>query len=291
MTIQEVLNEAGIEYLESGHHHARPGWLQVKDCPFCGSVKFHLGYNLGGKFWHCWRCRWHSTWEVFHALGIPTHLAKQLVGNYQEDKSKRTRSKLKEPSFRGPLQPAHEDYLRERGLVPEEIVSIWQAEGIGIATRLSWRIYIPIVHNGKRVSWTTRTIGDSEQRYISASAAEESINHKDLVYGLDYVRDTALIVEGPFDAWNIGPGAVSLFGTAYSAAQVRLLSNVPNRFVCFDSSTEAQRIARKLAHELSCFPGRTQLLQIDAEDPGSASKREVQEIRDAVGLSKEIIGL
>jgi hypothetical protein len=283
VTIQEALSECGIEFLESGHQHSRPGWIQTRDCPFCGSANFHLGYNITAGYWNCWRCSYHPTWEVFKALGVPAYVAKQLNKDFAPAPD-RTRGELKEPAHRGPLLKAHVQYLRSRHLDPGTAQELWGAQGIGIAPRLSWRIYIPILHNGKRVSWTTRTIGNSPQRYISASFKEESMNHKELVYGLDYVRDTALVVEGPLDVWNVGPGAVGLFGTAYSTAQVKLLAKVPNRFVCFDNSREAQRLARQLAHELSCFPGRTQLLQIEAEDPGSASKQEVTAVRQAIGL-------
>jgi hypothetical protein len=162
----------------------------------------------------------------------------------------------------------------------------WSLEGIGIASKLSWRIYIPIVFRNVRVSWTTRAIGTTvPQRYISASAAEEALNHRDLIYGLDYCQHSIVIVEGPTDAWAIGPGAGALFGISFSVAQVRKLTEIPFRFVCFDSETAAQQRANDLCSQLACFPGRTCNIVLDAKDPGSASPKEIRRLRRLAKLS------
>lgn len=286
MTPQEALAEAGVPYLEAGHQHARTGWLQVRDCPFCGSAKYHLGFNLASGFWNCWRCGFHPGWTVLKALRLPRAAAPAFK---QSSAPLHTKEKvlgtLLEPKGRGPLLRAHADYLRGRQLDPEEVARLWQVEGIGIAARLSWRLYIPVTRRGKRVSWTTRAICDDvKQRYISASSSEEAMSHRDVCYGLDYVRGAALVVEGPADVWKLGPGAVGLFGIDYSAAQVRALAQVPIRTICFDNERPAQSQARKLANELSCLPGETRLLQADAEDPGSASAAEVAALRRAASL-------
>jgi hypothetical protein len=276
MTILDVLAEHKVDYVESGHHHSREGWVQLRHCPFCSSDKYHLGYRTGTKSFNCWRCGYHSAWSVFVALGIPTKLLHDIGEKYIRPDPK-VAGKLKEPEGRGRFLAAHRRYLRERGLDPKEIATLWHAQGIGIATRLSWRIYIPILWQGKVVSWTTRAIGkDVGQRYISASAAEEDVNHKTIVYGMDYVHHTVLVCEGPFDVWNIGTGAVCLFGLDYLSSQVLWLSKIPTR---------AQTQAHKLAAELSVFPGTTQTLQIDAADPGSASPKEVKLIRRVSGLA------
>lgn len=290
MTIQEMLSEARVEYLESGHQHSRSGWLQIKTCPFCGSGNYHLGYNLEHGYFSCWRCGFHNRYSVLTSLNVPRHLFNQLPKNPQASHHiSPVRRGLKEPDFLMPLNHEesyrHQVYLRNRGFDHVQLAKEWKLEAIGIAARLAWRIYIPIYHQGLQVSWTTRAIGEEvEQRYISASAAEEAINHKHVVFGLDHVRDTVLICEGPFDAMKMGIGAVALFGLAYSASQVRLLSRIPNRYVCLDNSVEAQAVARKLAGELSCFPGNTHILEIDARDPGEASREEVRTVRQTIGL-------
>lgn len=288
MTIQDILDEARVEYLASGHHHCRPGWIQLKTCPFCGSQNYHLGYHLVLGYFSCWRCGSHSRWSVLSALKIPRETIQSFRPARAIDTARpyeRRRISLREPVGRGPLTPAHLEYLRQRGLDPNEVVNFWEVEGIAIAPRLSWRLYIPIIHQGERVSWTTRAIGDRvAQRYISASAEDEVINHKHLVYGRDFCHHTIVVVEGPIDAWRIGPGAGALFGMTPTLAQMRILAAIPRRFVCLDSSPDAQRRARHLCEQLAGFPGVTENICLDAKDPGEASRREIILLRRAAGL-------
>lgn len=290
MTIEDILEEYDITFhREGGHHHARPGWLQL-DCPFCGpkTNKFHLGYNVHLKYFNCWKCGGHHPVPTFQQLGILRETAQEIFRGLDTETAippERTRISLQEPAGIGPLLRPHRDYLRERGFKPKQISSIWGVQGIGLVARLSWRLYIPIIFGGAKVSWTSRAIGDRvSQRYLSASAEQESMNHKELVYGIDYCRHSIVIVEGPIDAWKIGPGAGALFGTAFTPAQVRHLINIPYRFICFDSSREAQLKAQELANQLAVFPGETQNIILDAKDPGEASEKELRAVRRVAKL-------
>lgn len=284
-SIDEILNELGIDFLRTGHHHCRPGWIQLRRCPFCSSDNYHLGFNVSVGFFSCWRCGGHSAWKVWEALGCksPREVLRRIaLGDTQEREIPRI--SLQVPSGVAPMLPAHRRYLRDRGFDPEEVVRIWNVEGIGIAPRLGWRLFIPITYRGDVVSWTTRAIGNSSQRYISASAEQERINHKHLIYGQDYCHHSIIVVEGPIDAWKVGPGAGALFGTAFTTAQVKKILEHPYRFIVFDSSSDAQQRAEELAEQLSPFPGVTQTVVLDAEDPGSASDREIKRLRKAARL-------
>lgn len=193
---------------------------------------------------------------------------------------------MKEPRGIGPLLRAHRSYLEGRHFDPAKLELLWGIAGIGLARgSLKWRIYIPITHKGRRVSWTARAIGDrASLRYLSASPQEEAVPHKTVLYGLDWCVHTVIVVEGPADAWRVGPGAAAVFGTSYTPAQVRLLSKIPNRIICFDNSAVAQDRADQLARDLSAFPGSTVRVNLDADDPGSASKREIRVLRKTAGL-------
>lgn len=293
MRIQDILDELRIDYKEAGdHHHARPGWVQLRRCPFCSSQNYHLGYNLQARYFNCWKCGGHNGPKVLEALGLPRRKALSLFPALesagQVESRERTKISLTEPEGRGPFGKIHRNYLLRRGFSMREISTLenlWQVQAIRHAAKLSWRLYIPIIYRGAKVSWTTRAIGERvSQRYISASAAEEVINHKNLVYGLDFCSHSIVICEGPVDAWKIGPGAGALFGTTFTTAQVKSLVSIPRRFVCFDSSPEAQRKANELASQLACFPGVTENLIIDAKDPGEASPKEIRQIRRAARL-------
>lgn len=292
MTIQELLTELRIDYREAGgHHHTRSGWIQIRECPFCHSDNYHLGWNLAKSYASCWRCGSHRPEKVLGALGVAPREIKQVVRYIDapaEFKRAITLRQLKEPASKGKLAICHKHYLRSRGFTKLEIArleELWQVQGIQFATKLAWRLYIPIAHRGVRVSWTTRAIGDKvQQRYISASEEQEVISHKQLVYGMDFCSHSIVITEGPFDAWRIGPGAGALFGTMFTTTQVKLLTTIPRRYVCFDSSPEAQRKAKELARQLANFPGLTENLLIDAKDPGEASEKELRLIRKAARL-------
>lgn len=289
MTIEDLLGDLRVPYVREGNKHCRPGWLQI-DCPYCGpgSQKYHLGYNLAGSYFNCWKCGGLYVPKVLRALGASGNVVADFL-RYAESETvvprERARTSLVVPWGIGPLLRKHREYLRERGFNPKRIQRLWGVQGIGLAPRLSWRLYIPIYEAGRQVSWTTRATGDRVvQRYVSASAEEESKNHKEVVYGADACFHSIVVVEGPTDAWAVGPGAGATFGTAFSPAQVRRISEIPNRFICFDNSPDAQAKARELAEQLSCFPGETQNIQLDAKDPGSADERELKLLRRAAKL-------
>lgn len=281
MESNEFFDKLGAEYATAGtHHHTRDGWIQLKHCPECQSDNFHLGFNLAGRYFVCWRCGGLKTLFVLHSLGADRPAIKEFFDGLElPEFVSRPAGKLKEPPHRGPLLEAHLRYLQARGFDVAELVRIWEIEGIGISTELAWRIYIPVIEKGRRVSWTSRALGDRSLRYVSAGLQEEAVPHKNCIYGADLARHSLVIVEGPTDAWRIGPGAGALLGTAFTTAQVRKVARYPYRFILFDNEMSAQSQARKLAEQLSCFPGETTILECDAEDPGKMSERSVRQLR------------
>jgi len=284
MNAAELLQDMGVEFLSAGHHHCRPGWIQL-DCPFCGknSKGFHLGWNLASNYTNCWKCGGHRIEAVLREMGYGPEKAKAIKQELSLEptiKVDKTRSTYKPPAGVGPLLKQHKQYLRSRDFDPEEMKQLWKIRGIGIAENLSWRVFLPVMLQGEPVSWTTRHVSHkAKQRYLSAAASQEKFNHKHLIYGQDYCSHSIVICEGPLDAWRIGPGAGALFGTAYSSAQVNRLLQHPCRYICFDSSSDAQRKAEELADQLSVFPGITENIVLDAADPGEASPREIRQLR------------
>ena len=287
MAIQDLLRRKGIPfYDQGGHRHARPGWVQI-DCPFCGpgTGKFHLGFNLRHHYFHCWKCGYHRTREVLEALRITWREWKEEVGGEVERGIKDTPSSsfYSEPKGLGPLKEPHLRYLWGRGFNPERLEIIWKIKGISLHPTLPWRIFIPVYFRGEKVSWTTRSISDRvESKYISAPRKMEKIHHKKLIYGIDFCRDSIILVEGPLDAWKIGPGAGALVGVRYTPSQISLASQFPRRYICFDS--DAVDEAEELADYLSLFPGHTEVILLDSPDPASAPEKELKLLRKVAGL-------
>lgn len=283
MTYADLLRKLKIQYLDGGHHHCRAGWLQM-DCPFCGrgSNKYHLGLNASYGNCNCWQCGKHPLPQTLSLLAnVPQHQIYPLLKNIDRVKAislPRT-GKLQIPKGVGELLPAHKRYLRERGYDPDEVEELWGVKGIGISTRLAWRLWLPITLGFETVSWTTRAIGKADLRYISARREEEAIDHKSLLYGEELAGHAIVITEGPFDAWRIGPGAVCTFGLNYTGPQVQRMASYPVRAVCFDNAAKPQSIARKLADTLALFPGETYVVQLSGKDADTSPRKELEELR------------
>lgn len=210
-----------------------------------------------------------------------------------------------------PRAKPHRAYLRRRGFDPAEIARVWGVGAIGDSIPadgenrptsrdvssgpcLRWRLFLPVVvpgaageHRVKRhrddplaSTWTTRAVGpDVEPRYVSAPPDRESVPLKHTLYGLHLVKSAAVVVEGPTDAWRVGPGAVATYGLSVTPAQCVLLSRIPVRVICFDNDPEAQRRARRLADALSPFPGETHVAVLSGKDPADSPADEIEELR------------
>lgn len=288
ITFVDILQEAGVPIASGDHRHSRDGWLQI-DCPWCGpkSGKFHLGYNQSGQYLNCWRCGKKDLTKTIAALtGKPWQAAKELVRQIPRERGATPRvydGTLINPPGVQPLLAAHQDYLVGRNFTNwQDLVALWDIQGIGLSPKLGWRIFIPIFHQGQQVSWTTRSIGaEARLRYISADPNHESMSHKKILYGEDYCRHAVIITEGPLDTWAIGPGAVATLGTSYSRGQLAALAKYTVRAICFDAG--AEETASRLMSELLLFPGETINIRLESgSDPASADKEEIQDVRDLV---------
>lgn len=287
MKFTELLEEFDIPQAPEGHEHSTEGWVQF-DCPFCGkdSRHYHMGYNISGGFTNCWRCGSHSVASVLMEYSdLPYRQIKKMLDEVtpvriKDELDETVKTKLVVPAGIDGLKPVHIKYLENRGYDPTEVQRLWQIKGIGVIGRLKWRIFIPILYNNKVVSWTTRALSDRvSKKYWSAKPDEELIPHKELLYGMDYVRHTAIIVEGPLDVWAIGPGAVATFGTGFTKQQVLKLLGVPRKIICYDAEKEAQKQAHKLSDALGGFGGETVIVQLDSKDPGEAKSKELKYLR------------
>ena len=280
MTFTELLEQYSIPYQTEGAN-TRDGWVQL-DCNECGG-HLYLGFNESGKYLNCWKCgplnlvNW-----LRDVTGEPYNVCKTLLEGIPRDYEyieRKPKGKLVIPQGVGPLLDCHKKYLIKRGFNPDELIRLWKIQGIGLSTRLPWRIFIPIYLKGELVSWSTRSIGETGTRYVFASSYEESYPHKEMLFGEDYCRHVAIIVEGQFDVMRIGPGAVATCGTGYSPAQLRRIAKYPLRIIVFDNDLEAQRRARKLCADLSMLSGETINVTLKAKDAAEASSQEIKELR------------
>ena len=283
MNMREILEQFNVPFKEVGeHHHATTNYLQV-DCPSCSphSETYRLGINPRG--WaNCWTC---GSLPLIQSLmdltgqSFPT--VKDLIADLPSDRinEERPRGRLKMPSGIVPGLPIGRKYLRSRGFDPIELERLWGLMYIGLASRLAWRVFIPIHYRGQVVSWTTRSFSDKGMRYISAKPEEEAIKAKSLLLGQDFCRHAIIVVEGPFDVFRIGPGAGGTGGIGFTRVQVAKIAEFPVRVVAMDNEPKAQQRAGQLCDALKVFPGKTYNVKMSGKDPGEASEKEVRILR------------
>lgn len=295
MNITELLTDLGIPFARGGtHRHVTANFVGV-DCPWCspGEGKFKLGIPVDGHGCSCWTCGPRPLADALIELtGRPWREVKRLLDPLELEAHQRQpekRGKVKLPPGVGPMQEPHRRYLKGRGFDPDELERLWGLQGIGVARRLPWRLFVPVhdavqssMYQPAIASWTTRSISMSQRdgfRWLSARPDEEAVPLKTMLYGESLCRHAAIVVEGPSDAWRVGPGAVATFGLAATRQQVLRLTRFPIRVVAFDHEPKAQRAAERLCWLLEGFPGTTMRVELGAADPGCASKEEITELR------------
>ncbi|MGN1166082.1 MAG: hypothetical protein ACI4S2_06650 [Lachnospiraceae bacterium] len=290
MDVERFFLAYGIPYVTSGHKHARQGWVNI-ECPFCsGNAGYHLGYNIAKDFWTCWRCGWHSEFEVLNALvGDRSEIAK-IKRLYHTNKGRyEARRAVIIKNVRNCSYPKEYEltikarrYLEERGYDPDKIINDWGISYGGSFGEMAYRIIIPIFYDGKVISYTGRDItGLQQNKYMTAPESVQTFNPKHMLYGIDNAAErTVLVVEGPLDVWRFGYGAVGTFGIKYTREQVLLLAKrFQNIKVLYDADrkgqgrdrTASQRQAIQLVDTLANLGKkvtRCSLTDIGVKDPG-----------------------
>lgn len=291
MTLIELLDELGVPYRTAQqHHHVSQGWVGV-ECGRCspGSGKFRLGFSLRTKAASCWVCGPTSPWVALANLTRDPARLRELwpqVRGSLFDKMLQVKGDAFQtaawPSVQSLGSPAGaraRDYLQGRGFDLKELCRLWHPYVVHNGPTAG-RIMIPAVLSRVFVSYTTRAPDGTQPRYRSAPKSQELVPIKDCLYGHDYVRDSAVVCEGPLDVWKIGPGAVATFGLSYTRKQVAKLSELQRVAVCFDREPLARSKSRALCAELSSLGVDAYDVVLESgKDPGDAHADEIRDLR------------
>jgi DNA primase len=269
------------------------GWINLH-CPFCRSHKEHLGFNLEEGHFHCWKCGFHPVEDVVMALErCEYHEACRIVQEYEADfeyrpppgthtQAQGTQGPLEWPPGTVPLQEVHKNYLASRGFDPDYLEAKYGLMGTVNAGPYAARVMVPIIWQGQMVSYQGRLMVRGEPKYKACVKDKELIHHKHVLYNLDNAGNSGVVVEGVFDAWRLGDGAVATFGTSMdrSSPQILHLAGKFRRvFVMFDAEAPAQRRARWLRDQLSALGVEAVNVALDKGDPGDMGKEEAQEMK------------
>lgn len=293
-----------IQYISSGHKHARPGWVQIK-CPFCtGHEGWHLGYcinesdSFAGKY-VCYRCGSHSVVEVIRELisctwnratSIKRQYTSALIRSYVLDEQIDNKNKyIKLPIGTKEMTEVHISYLERRKFDPDKLKSLWNLKGTGPIGSYSHRIILPIYYQGVLVSYQGRDITglcDDYDKYKACSKRNEIIHHKETLYGLDDAKkESVLVVEGAADVWRMGKGCVATFGIKFTMSQALLLSQFDKVYILFDKEEQAQKQAHKLEALLNMNTEAYVLEYDESDDPGSMKQEDADYLMRYLGIN------
>ena len=132
---------------------------------------------------------------------------------------------------------------------------------------------------------------EKKWRYHTCPPNQEVVWHESILYGLDQVPgDTCVVVEGLFDVWKLGPGAVHCFGTSWIESQLMVLASRFKRVVVlFDSKGpddpegKAQASGTRLAQALAGLGVTSSVADAETDkDPGDMPIGEARAMMHAL---------
>ena len=299
MNFVKLFNDYNVEY----DTRVNKGWTNVT-CPFCDDKTFNGGFNNAGDYYHCWKCGGHNFKQALaRTVNIPFNEVDTLIEQYagrnsvlntlNKKQAKATKLTLPTDTF----TPAERKYLKERNFSPKLLHEKYKIVGGGITSSWKYRIIIPLVLNGKIVSWTARTILSKQQqqklkipRYKNLSIEQSVVDPKSVLYNLDHCEDKiAVLTEGAFDVIRMGDGFFCSFGTELTQSQISIIKQRFEKvFIMFDNEEEAQAKARKFGLQIASIGVEVELVDcygdFNKNDAGELNEKEVQIIRHELGL-------
>lgn len=289
--IIKYLDSRNIPHIDSGDN-VSTGWTSV-NCFYCIDHANHLGINLRSKVFNCYKCA--ETGNAFKLIqeidGIDFYKALAIVKEFSGlvssyvPKEKHYQTKLKWPVGTLKTFPqTHLDYLTSRKYLPDTVIEKYNLLATGPIGNFNHRILIPVTMNGRILSFVGRDITNKSSLPYKNSPDTMCIKDpKRCLYNIDSVlQSKALVVEGIFDAWRIGDGAVATFGTKYTHEQLSILKNLKRVFVLYDA--DAISIAHKLAHDLSSIVHDVKVLELSEGDPDNLTANDVLALRKEIGF-------
>ena len=269
------------------------GWINI-ECLWCDDPSHHLGISPSNLY-HCWRCGLKGSaidivmkvenCSYGSALIVMENYEDYLPGYVNQEEKTQGVSRIKFPSDMKDLESLHRNYLIKRGFNPEELIEKYQLKACYLTGEFKYRIIVPVILDGRTVNFLGMDVtGQAKYRYKNNSNDNAIIPIKSLLYNLDSVQNTALIVEGITDVWRMGDGTVATMSMEYTQEQILLLcrKKVKKAVVMFDGEELAIRKAYKLANALSAAIPVVEVFELPSGDPAELSEKEVKNIRQKI---------
>lgn len=286
LNLVEYLDDHNIPYTTTGKN-VSSGWIGLA-CPFCGDTSNHLGVNLSSKVFSCWRCGEKGGFIklAMELEDLSFKEVKAQIGKYGHfflHKQERIQAHEIVESFE-PVCDWHKDYLRERGFDPDYLIKKYKLKSARITSDFAHRIIIPYFIKGRMVTFTSRDVTEKAKfKYKHFPVFKSIVPPKETLFNIDSVKSTCIVCEGCMDVFRIGDGCVALAGTSYTRKQLLQLMQFKRIFLLFDPEENAQRLAQKLALELSSVCSSVEILKLNLDrDPGDMTETEAREVRKEV---------
>jgi len=299
----EYFEDCGIRFWTSGKNVSK-GWTNIC-CPYCDDRSNHLGVSPDGQYFSCWKCNhFGGIIELVQTIEkTDFKLALEVINRYKKEGISfdlKEEKEIKNVLYNGPVLPKeakpltqkHKDYLLSRNFDPELIEKKYNILGTGPIGDYKHRLIIPIFIGSSIVNFTARDItGQALKKYKECSRQKAIIQKEFLFYGLNKLyKETALIVEGVFDVWRIGNGALGVLGSSFSDQSIvkRILllieKGIKNVFIMFDGEEQAQKQSEKIANKMAPI-FHTEILYLKEGDPDSSlSENDVIHLRKQINL-------
>jgi DNA primase len=293
--IIEYLENRNIRYWTSGKNVTH-GWINIQ-CVFesCDDTSNHLGINLESGNCSCWKCGGKGNLtkliqliehcNYYEATKIIQELAWSKKATPREiDRDWPTQSIAlpKEATIEFP-EP-HNTYLTRRGFDPDELRQRYRLRACYLKGRYRFRVIIPIIVNDLIVSFQGLDVtGQSPQHYRNASNQYAAVEGGRLLYNVDNINHTAVLVEGVTDVWRIGFGAIALLGSRITEGKIKLLRrmNLDRLYIMYDN--DAIERGKKAAQTLAKIVKKVEYIEIPESDPDDyfrKNPKELAELRD-----------
>lgn len=292
-----------IDYKVSYSTKINKNWVNTKCC-FCGGSSYKLGFNPEDDYCTCFACGGHNLYDALsRILNVKRSDLKEILPDYEGNVIIRKELNHKEIKIKKLELPSDEftmaerKYLEKRNFNPDYLYEKYKVVGGGIAGKWKHRIIIPILLNGKIVSWTARSILSKEKlqelgipRYLNLSIDESVIDPKNTLFNLDNCKgDTVVLTEGAFDVIRCGDDFTCSFGIEVTETQINILADRFKKvFIMFDNEIQAQKTARKYGVALSAIGVDVEVVDaysdFGVKDGAELSNKQVKIIRKELGL-------
>ena len=299
MNFEKLFNDYKVKYSLKVNR----GWVNTQCC-FCGGSSYKLGFNPADDYCTCFACGGHNLYDsLSRVLNVPRKELKEILSDYEGSSGIRKELNHKQSKVKKLELPTNEftiaerKYLEKRNFDANFLHEKYQVVGGGIAGKWKHRIIVPILLNGKVVSWTGRSILSKEKlqelgipRYMNLSIDESVIDPKHTLFNLDNCNGKSVILtEGAFDVLRFGDNCVCSFGIELTEMQINIIKDRFEKvFILFDNEIQAQKTARKFGIQLSAIGVDVEVVDAYSDfgvnDGAELNDKQVKIIKKELGL-------